>query len=945
MLLRSIKLEGWRCFANAVSVGEFGDGLNIVHGPNGVGKSTLMMALVRAMFDNHHSAGQDMESLRPWGKDLSPLVELQFEQEGAQYRLTKGFLNRKQSELARREQDRFERFKEARDADEFVRSLLAGEDAKRGVSKPQHWGLAQVLWVPQGNLTLESLTGTAKDMVQQALGAQLKSTASTGIERRIVERFAEIYTSTGKLKQGASAARAVQLEQQLGEAAARLADLRQRLAAFESASRKIDDLRRTAEQIRRREQELATTIAAARARSEEYYECSRRCDLALRELSDAKSAAEEARNRLTAIDLTRNELASDEARHERLLADHALLRAAAEQSESKVLQARAHADCVRSQREQIDTARRQAQDAAALDAACDKFDALSRQVEAIQRVERELVAVRERRGAVICPTPKQLSALRKSESDVREARMRLEASLIILTFVAEETANLKTLAGEPEGNHLVEPGQRLVVRGSPETAIHIAGLGTIRATGPATSADPLRKALAAAEAEYRKQSTGWGSATIEELELALQQAQEIDQELSNLQTRLSTMLGNRTLEQFRAELALAQRAQSDIRTRQAAWQDSPPSPQALQREADRLEQLFRTQIDDAEAKVNAAQAAQSAAGHQLSLQEAEIRATLGRIANARKQLGQLTSDGRDDARRQVEYDALLLQFDVAKAKVAHAEQQLQTFLADPRKETSNLESEHTALRQQRETALASLNREEALLEQLAGEAPYSALADAEEELARLQGDLARERLNAEAIKLLYETLSVVQREAVQAVIDPVKRRAQQTLQRIAGGKFDGIHFGDELLPTGVQPQSAEQSNVALEHLSGGEREQVYFAVRLALADIAFRGRRELLVLDDVFVYTDMTRVARIVSILEEAAERFQIVLLTCHPERYRGIPSAKFFDLAELVHAQTPALPPPPTPIAAASSTAKPAASPPKSRTARGRTFWESVES
>ena len=49
MLLRSIKLEGWRCFANAVSVGDFGDGLNIIHGPNGAGKSTLMMALVRAM--------------------------------------------------------------------------------------------------------------------------------------------------------------------------------------------------------------------------------------------------------------------------------------------------------------------------------------------------------------------------------------------------------------------------------------------------------------------------------------------------------------------------------------------------------------------------------------------------------------------------------------------------------------------------------------------------------------------------------------------------------------------------------------------------------------------------------------------------------------------------------------------------------------------------------
>ena len=95
MLIRSIKLEGWRCFANSLSVGEFGEGLNIIHGPNGIGKSTLMMALARAIFDNHQSAGQEVESLRPWGKELSPQVELQFEHERTHYRLTKGFLGRK----------------------------------------------------------------------------------------------------------------------------------------------------------------------------------------------------------------------------------------------------------------------------------------------------------------------------------------------------------------------------------------------------------------------------------------------------------------------------------------------------------------------------------------------------------------------------------------------------------------------------------------------------------------------------------------------------------------------------------------------------------------------------------------------------------------------------------------------------------------------------------
>ena len=70
---------------------------------------------------------------------------------------------------------------------------------------------------------------------------------------------------------------------------------------------------------------------------------------------------------------------------------------------------------------------------------------------------------------------------------------------------------------------------------------------------------------------------------------------------------------------------------------------------------------------------------------------------------------------------------------------------------------------------------------------------------------------------------------------------------------------------------------------------------------MALADIAFNDERQLVVLDDVFTYTDTTRLARIATILDETADRFQILLLTCHPERYRGLPNAKFFDLEKKI--------------------------------------------
>lgn len=87
----------------------------------------------------------------------------------------------------------------------------------------------------------------------------------------------------------------------------------------------------------------------------------------------------------------------------------------------------------------------------------------------------------------------------------------------------------------------------------------------------------------------------------------------------------------------------------------------------------------------------------------------------------------------------------------------------------------------------------------------------------------------------------------------------------------------------------------------VKQMSGGEREQIYLAARLALADVLARGERQLVVLDDVLTATDAGRLARVMGVLEEAAQRLQVLVLTCHPERYRGLTGANFVDLEAVV--------------------------------------------
>ena len=101
-------------------------------------------------------------------------------------------------------------------------------------------------------------------------------------------------------------------------------------------------------------------------------------------------------------------------------------------------------------------------------------------------------------------------------------------------------------------------------------------------------------------------------------------------------------------------------------------------------------------------------------------------------------------------------------------------------------------------------------------------------------------------------------------------------------------------------PSGVHPEISGQA-VSLDNVSGGEKEQAYLATRLALAEVLAGQERQMVVLDDAMTCTDARRMARVMAILEEEAGRLQIIILTCHPERYRGLEGAGFLDLEALV--------------------------------------------
>jgi ABC-type transport system involved in cytochrome c biogenesis ATPase subunit len=119
----------------------------------------------------------------------------------------------------------------------------------------------------------------------------------------------------------------------------------------------------------------------------------------------------------------------------------------------------------------------------------------------------------------------------------------------------------------------------------------------------------------------------------------------------------------------------------------------------------------------------------------------------------------------------------------------------------------------------------------------------------------------------------------------------VAREASGLLNRIAGAPLGALRLEDGLTPGALVPASWNEA-VELAQLSGGENEQIHFATRLALADRLSAHEPQLVVFDDVLMATDPARLARILELLDQRRGRLQVLILTCHPERFSALAGA-----------------------------------------------------
>jgi len=188
-------------------------------------------------------------------------------------------------------------------------------------------------------------------------------------------------------------------------------------------------------------------------------------------------------------------------------------------------------------------------------------------------------------------------------------------------------------------------------------------------------------------------------------------------------------------------------------------------------------------------------------------------------------------------------------------------------------------------------------RDKGTLDGRLGEGYHDRTSEAESERTLAVEKLARIEREALAIKLLHETAERAYSEAQNTLMEPVYREAAPLLQIIRPGTTFQMNRDTMQLEQVLRDGFEED----FKDLSGGAREQLAVVVRIALAKVFARQQRALpLILDDILGWTDDRRLRAMLNVLERTAQDLQVLLLTCHPSRFRGLAGAQTYALDAL---------------------------------------------
>lgn len=879
-----------------VVAGPFAPGLNILAAPNESGKTTLLKATGRALFDRHTCKADEIKTLRPAGTTLAPAVTVEFETPAGRFRIEKIFLQGPRSELSTDLGGRWKPVSDGDAADERLNALLHSTRPGTGATRIAHWGMLGYLWMRQGEPA--EWPDWHKTPAGQTVQGMLVKVELDPFIAAVSQRMWAVYTenftpSTHQPKVGGTLLRA---EEELRRVTAELSAVEQTRRELQGDQDAYDRL--TAE-LPRLEEEHRTRQQQAESLRE-----------AARQAEGLKAEVDRQRHALAAARDRRNSLQRDDQAFRDHTRQSDEVAARLETAANEALRGGSELTAAREKVRRAEAAR--AANAGALSTALAEQARLHRLLrhrslaDEIAQDARTLelggghaatvARLAAERAEIPVITAAKLAQLEKLQGSISTTRAQVDALGLTVDLTAPATA-LSVGArrdGGPAELLPLSPGEGCSLRAVQDLTLELPGWGTIRVRTGANEARVLHESLARDETRLHRELTTLGASTLPELRAMVIRLSDLDARLEAARQALAGVVEStsETLDTLRGRLAQTRRQFELLKA-----------------------EIAPTATELVPAKADLEAAGQTAAARCESL-HAETGIVEKHLKECRESVALATRD-RESADRLVlslGFERSSLQRQAAEIRARYPEG-LETALelagenfALAAFETKRAEGRlppdaETLPDRNRRASLAAeqvrteLDRARNALAELRGRLELqgsSGLHTRESDL-RIRHDaitvqVAQSRSRSRAARLVHDLIERRQQAATRAVLAPLQERLGARFAEISGERDRRIFLDDSLVVRGLGRKDDELIDFA--DLSQGAKEQLLLCLRLAIAEelMAGGGGPQSLILDDVLVNTDPARQERILTMLSDAADQgLQILVCTCHPDRYRGI--------------------------------------------------------
>jgi len=872
---------------------DFDQARTLIGGANETGKSTLIEAIHRGLFLKSTVTGEGQNSMESTLFPGHPEVEVQFSANGTEYHLTKRFGGGSgTTQLAQGGGHTWQ----GEEAESRLAGLLGVEESGggRGIlgRVTQQWSH---LWVWQGMSGDDPSEHAASQ--QAHLLQQLQQTGGavamqSELDARLASRFAEtsslIFVRAGAARSGSDLGKAQAEEQQAervrAAASERLDRLRQSVRDFEDASSTIQrtttDLEGLRQQRKSVKEKLSQTEDLRRTEKEQASAVDRAQEN-LSNLEAIEDSIDELRRSISALRESLEPKQEEQRRLESTIADTRKRTNDAEQEHDRALK---RTRDVRLRRELATAYVNQLEKQA-------RHQEVQVRLQRAQTLEKDIEVLREQMAQLPSIDQEGLDALQDLENGLAQASAALNAMAAEVEVIA---ADQPVRVGDAElsagASHTVTEPTKVKVGDSLCLRIHPGGGNSL--ANAREEMRTLREKLRRSLDEYGLQSITKASEVVarkadlqskaDRAESALEElgADDLEEACSNAKDEL-----------------IAAEADVRRRTEQTADAEQPSALADARAWRDREEDAFCT-VESDETGLKASRDALQQEQDSLQSEQSDLRDTIAEekqeLTGSEAQLKMLLDNhGDDETRAKALEKARRAQRDAgtAFADTRAALEALQPDLLETDRE--RLERAWDETERQKQDAQTSRAVSQAALRSDGADDPNAALAQADARVESANEHLTAVSRKAKAIALIDSLFQQEQRALADQFSQPLAQKISGYLQCLFGPDAKAVvTFEDNAFKSIQLVRSAHGGAMSFESLSGGTREQVAAAVRLAIAELLAADHDNSLpvVFDDAFAYSDPERVNTMQRMLDLGASRgLQIIVLTCNPSDYAAL--------------------------------------------------------